>query len=80
MKILPEWYVEMFKTTISIISHNQFFSFRHLKNFIEAALQFKPNDKDDLKHIKVICTNKGEKDNLIYLTIDIFVKFKEKKK
>ena len=81
-KMLPKWYIEMLKTTLSIVKHSYFSSFRQLKNFLEISLQDiqKKDDNSDLKYVKVICSSKGEKENLVYIPLDLFIKIDIKNK
>lgn len=80
-KMLPKWWIEIFDTTMSIVKHNAFFSFKRLKQFLQASLQYVDEEnRKDLKHVKVKCYDKGEKDNLIYITIEVFFKSEEQKK
>ena len=71
----------MLDTVLSIIKHSKFPSFKHAERFFVSALSFIPDvESSEIKHINVKCDSKGEKDGLIYLTIDAFFKFKDKKK
>ena len=78
--ILPKLWVEIFDNALSIIKHSKYPSFKHAETFFVAALSYIPEEvKDTIKYIKVKCSNKGEHDGKIYITLDICFYMKEDK-
>ena len=80
-KFLPKWWLDMLDNVLSIITHSKYPSFKHAETFFCAALSFIPDkESSEIKHIQVKCENKGERNGLIYITIVIFFRYKDKEK
>lgn len=78
-EVLPQWWNEMFETVLSIIKHSKYNSFKKAETFISTGLSYIPDKKtSEIKHIVVKCTNKGEYDGKIYITLVIYFHMKNK--
>lgn len=73
-ELLPKWWIDSLNIDLSIIKHSKYVSFQHAATFFEASLSDIVDSETSLKHIKVKCINKGEKDGKIYLTIEVYFK------
>lgn len=80
--ILPTWWNEILDTILSILKHSKYVSFKHAEQFLVTGLEYvSPEEAENeagIKHIKVKCYNKGEHDNKIYITLEIFFYMKNK--
>lgn len=77
LSLLPKWYIDILKTYSRIIKYNRFPDFTHVKTFTLAALDFlDPNQKDDLKRLKIKIEDRGTFDGQIYFQVEIYFKLK----
>lgn len=78
-ELLPSWWIDSLNLDLSIIKHSKYVSFKHAAMFFESSLSHILDDSV-IKHIKVKCFDKGEKDGKIYLTIEIFFHLKNEER